>query len=308
LEYAFQRTDYLFLFDADDTIHGQVVLPPVMTSDAYLFKFRTVGGTYIRPLLITNRKPWLYRGVVHEFLDSNESRHGNIVDGNYFIESGRTGARSLNPNKYLEDAKMIEKELLVETNEKLRLRYMYFCGQSYRDHGDVDNSILWYRTFLKENNGETDDKYAACLNLSELYKTKNDTLNMIHFLSISTQVDPSRIEGVITLMNLFFQNENHMMVNLLYHKFKKYSKETQILKTYYQEVLYDYQVEALNSVSAFLVGDIASGYECCKKVIVHSKQTNHVSLCMENIHRMYSAQYNKDPVMKAIVERKPTSR
>jgi glycosyltransferase involved in cell wall biosynthesis len=38
LECAFQKTDYLFIFDADDSIEGTIQLPP-LKEDRYMFRF-----------------------------------------------------------------------------------------------------------------------------------------------------------------------------------------------------------------------------------------------------------------------------
>ena len=308
LDYAFQRTDYLFLFDADDTIHGTLKLPNVLTADAYMCTFRTLAGTYTRPCIVTNRKKWYYTGILHEYLDTNESRQGVIIEGDYFFESGRTGSRNLNPNKYLQDAQLLEREIPNETNERLRVRYIYFCAQSYRDHGDAESAIQWYLAFLNEPEGGMDDKYEACMSVAELYKKKGDFLNASLFLCNTSIIDPARIEGIVLLMMDFFKNENHVMVNLLYHKYKGYSKEKQSNKHFYQEHLYDYVLESFNSVSAHKVGDVVSGYECCKKVIQHSKHKSNVAACTENLTQLYKKQYDKDPVFKSTMERRATTR
>ena len=55
LECAYNKTDMLFIFDADDEIVGKLVLPNKIISDSYTFKFGC-GFVYIRTLLINNRK------------------------------------------------------------------------------------------------------------------------------------------------------------------------------------------------------------------------------------------------------------
>ena len=64
LEHAFNKTDYLFIFDADDFINGSLVLP-ILTHDSYGFKFGN-DFTYTRPLLINNRLKWKFIGILHE--------------------------------------------------------------------------------------------------------------------------------------------------------------------------------------------------------------------------------------------------
>ena len=55
LECAYNKTDLLFIFDADDEIKGDIVLPHIFDYDSYTFKFGT-DFTYSRPLLVNNRK------------------------------------------------------------------------------------------------------------------------------------------------------------------------------------------------------------------------------------------------------------
>jgi glycosyltransferase involved in cell wall biosynthesis len=98
---AYNKTDYLFIFDADDSIVGNIVLPE-LTHDKYMLSFGN-DVLYERPLLITNRKKWKFIGVLHEYLDADEPRTSANIKGDYYIISGRTGARNQNPNKYYDD-------------------------------------------------------------------------------------------------------------------------------------------------------------------------------------------------------------
>jgi glycosyltransferase involved in cell wall biosynthesis len=60
LECAYNKTDLLFIFDADDEIVGNLVLPTKFIYDRYTFTFGT-GFSYVRPLLINNRKKWGFK-------------------------------------------------------------------------------------------------------------------------------------------------------------------------------------------------------------------------------------------------------
>ena len=70
MEHAFDKSDYLFFFDADDLIHGDFKFPDKLDKDTYKFKFGT-GFTYDRICLINNReKIAKYVGVLHELITS----------------------------------------------------------------------------------------------------------------------------------------------------------------------------------------------------------------------------------------------
>jgi glycosyltransferase involved in cell wall biosynthesis len=299
VQHGFQKTDYMLMFDADDYFVGDFALPSSLTEDAYLLKFGE-GLTYTRPTLFTCRKPWKFVGVLHENLESNgESRRACVVEGKYHIVSGRTGNRNKNPRKYQDDAALLESAILKETDETLRNRYIYYCGQSYRDFQDYDNAIRMYKMFL-DTNGSAVEKYTSCIEIARMCFDKNNYEEGQTFLCRSIAYDHERIEGIVMLMERLHHQKNHLLINALYHRCKGYPRN-QSHKTFHMPDLYDYVIEAYNSVSAPQVGDMVSGYECCKKVIMYSKNKNNVSTCLNNLPA-YKMFFDKDPAFKAYME------
>jgi hypothetical protein len=263
LECAFNKTDYILVFDADDKIEGTINLPH-LTIDKYLLKFYN----YQRPLLFTNRKKWFFTGVLHEYLDSDEIRTETVMEGKYHIISGRTGNRSKNPNKYLDDANTLKNAYEIEIREYLKSRYAFYCAQSFRDvinDAKIDDAIEWYEKCLQLN-GWVQEKYCACIELGELYEKKND-MKYIYYWSKSCEYDSERIEGIVKLAKAFQEDDNHVMVNTIYHKWKNYKICSN--KLFIEQKLYNYELEYLNSISAYYVKDYDSGLECCKTILSH---------------------------------------
>jgi glycosyltransferase involved in cell wall biosynthesis len=101
---AFKKADYIFIFDADDTIHGNLRIPSKLDKDFYKLKFGS-NFTYYRPLLVTAQKPTKFVGVLHEYISlDNAQPSETIIEGDYYIESGKKGNRSKDPDKYYKDA------------------------------------------------------------------------------------------------------------------------------------------------------------------------------------------------------------
>jgi hypothetical protein len=67
LKYAYKKSDYLLIFDADDSINGDFKVKSKFTADHYTLNFG-IGFTYKRPLIINNQKRWIFKGVLHEYL------------------------------------------------------------------------------------------------------------------------------------------------------------------------------------------------------------------------------------------------
>lgn len=269
LESAYNKTDLLFIFDADDEIVGDLVLPHIYEHDGYTFNFGN-DVVYIRPLLINNRKRWRFVGVLHEYLacSENSTPHKNI-EGNYYIVSGRTGNRSQNPNKYLDDANILKKAHydILESDYGLSCRYAFYCAQSYKDSGYIDESIEWYKKCL-DLNMWVQEKYVSAFAIANMYMSKNDMTNALKYWYKTIEYDPERIEGIINAINYLTKEGDHLIVNALYHKFKNYNKNLS-QKLFMVDSCYKDQLEYNNTISAYYVHDKPSGYECCKRIFVN---------------------------------------
>ena len=266
LESAYNKTDLLLIFDADDRMFGDFKLPNDLNADMYMLIFGKVFK-YNRPLLINNRKRFRFKGVLHEFLSPDDKIVEGKIEGDYYIESGRTGNRSKDPEKYFKDAKILEKGFEEENDNGLKDRYAFYCAQSYKDYGPktYDESIKWYLKVLERNNW-TQEKYYSCLMLGDLYKMKNDNFNALKYWTKSIEYDSERIEGIAQAMELLFVNGIHAMNNMLYHHYKNYNKNP-MNKLFINMDRYRDHIEYYNSIAAYYVNDNESGYECCKKIL-----------------------------------------
>ena len=169
LEYAFNKTDYVFIFDADDLIHGDFILPIQMDKDKYNIPFEN-PTFYYRPILVSNRMKWKYNGVLHEYIvNIDPIQSEEHLYGNYYIESRRLGSRSKNPDKYLNDAMVLEKGFFDENDDiGLKNRYAYYCAQSYQDAGKYEKAIEWYEKTLTLDYSPQ-YKYCACIRAGNCY-------------------------------------------------------------------------------------------------------------------------------------------
>jgi len=273
LECAYNKTDMLFIFDADDEIVGDFVLPDVYHCDRYACKFGT-DFVYYRPLLINNRKKWHFKGVLHEYLEHiDEIQGGKNIEGNYHFVSGRSGNRSKNPNKYRDDAVILKKAHFdeLEKDYSLSCRYAFYCAQSYKDAGSdyMDEAIEWYKKCLDLKIWDQ-EKFYSCLTLGDLYMKKNDKENALKYWYKTIEYDGERIEGIINAVNYLRSNDQHLLVNALYHKFKNYKLHFELKnKLFVVNSMYNNELEYNNSISAFYVNDKISGYECCKIIFIN---------------------------------------
>ena len=203
LQHAQGKTDYVLIFDADDRFEGNFVLPEELTSDRYYFRMaNNISGSnvYFRTLMFRNDGSFYWRGVLHEFV---EQRKKTVVEqkifGDYYVISGRFGARSNNPQKYLQDALTLEKAFYSPEDEDLKDRYAFYTAQSYRDADLYEKAIEWYA--IRANlGGWYEEVYHSLLQISLLKIELNAPLDEIQRLLLATyEYRPQRAESLYHL-------------------------------------------------------------------------------------------------------------
>jgi tetratricopeptide (TPR) repeat protein len=269
LECAFNKSDYLLVFDADDSIVGDFKLPTVYDCDRYLLRFGT-NFSYARPLLFTNRKKWRFKGVLHEFLENiDPASKSGTIEGDYHLISGRSGNRNKNPNKYIDDATILKNAhfQILDTDYSLACRYAFYCAQSYKDAGAKweKEAIEWYTKCLSLNMWEQ-EKYHSCLSIGNIYMNQKDFHNALKYWYKTVEYDGDRIEGIVNAQSYLRNDRQHLLVNALYHRFKNYNPHLKNKLFLFQNI-YNDQLEYNNMISAYYVNDKKTGYMCLKQII-----------------------------------------
>lgn len=269
LEKAYKKTDYLFIFDADDKIHGNLKIPECLYADKYEFKF---GNDYFykRTLLINNHIKWEFKGILHEYLNNIEKTNIQtiFINGDYFIESGRQGFRNKSINKYYNDALLLENEYITEKDIFLKNRYAFYIAQSYKDCNQINKAIKWYKKVLILNNWEQ-EKYYSCIMLGNLYKNKDKNKSIYYYLK-SIIYDKNRIEGIVYACIEYYNQKNYLLVHLLTNKFNKINRinlQNKNNKLFLHLDLYNDQLDYFNSISSYYINEKENGYISLKKIL-----------------------------------------
>ena len=127
---------------------------------------------------------------------------------------------------------------------------------------------------------------------------------MQHYWSKSCQYDIERIEGIAMLMEELKKLDNHVLVNAMYHKWRDYKHDLSN-KLFIRNFCYEYEIEFLNSVSAYYAKDWETGYLCCKKVILHHKDKSKIDRSIQNL-QFYKMYLHRDKKMIHHIKDKTT--
>jgi GR25 family glycosyltransferase involved in LPS biosynthesis/glycosyltransferase involved in cell wall biosynthesis len=296
LQGAYKKADYIFIFDADDSIHGTMHIPSKLTQDFYKMKFG-YGFTYYRPLLVTAHKKSKFVGVLHEFLALEQGNPTEgAIEGDYYVESGKTGSRSQDKDKYFKDAQILKKAYQTELDAGggLSGRYAFYCAQSFKDCGRVDDSIEWYTLVADKLNTWVQERYYSCLMLGFQYRGKGDFKKALEYFLKAEQFDSDRTEGVIFAIEMLKDANLHALVMLLYEKHKNYNKDPQdklfLFREFYNDVM-EFNV----SISAYFTGNHKLSYSCLKKIILNNVAQDGVrDRSFKNL-KFHPSELNDDP-------------
>jgi hypothetical protein len=210
------KSDYILFFDADDRIQGNIHLPP-LTADIYLLRYRSAssdGFFHYRKGLIKNTvAKWI--GVLHEsIVPLHDNLSESLIDGDYYVQTGHFGSRSKDPEKYLKDAKICEDAFIIESStSKLKARYAHYCATSHFSHGNIDQSIDWFKTRIELSNISDDlnEEYLSHYYLGIAYKESNQLENAFNTWLSAWDKFPQKIEFIYEASQLQAEKKNYRL-------------------------------------------------------------------------------------------------
>jgi GR25 family glycosyltransferase involved in LPS biosynthesis len=193
------------MWDADDIMGGVLEWPSLpLAASHYMVRFgnpATHDLVYWRPQLFNNAYPWRYEGVLHEYATCDGANHGEeppLIGGNYVCTSGRTGARSQDPLKYAKDAAVFEAALV---SNPTNARYVFYCGNSYRDAGNPAAAAEKYKALLAMGHAAwVQERYMACMYLADIATGAGREAEATGWWVHAVALIPSRPEAVARLV------------------------------------------------------------------------------------------------------------
>ena len=271
LQHAQGKTDYVLIFDADDRFEGIFVLPEELTSDRYYLRMAnsvTGSNVYFRVLMFRNDGSFYWRGVLHEFI---EQRKTTITEqkifGDYYVISGRFGARSNNPQKYFQDAQVLEKAFYSPEDEDLKDRYAFYTAQSYRDADMPEKAIEWY---AKRANlgGWYEEVYYSLLQIALLKIELNAPLDEVQNLLLAAyEYRPQRAES---LYHLARQLRFHDKIKLAYiYATAAVSIPLNKDILFVDHSVYEWKAKDELAVSAYWVGNYQLCHDLCLELLAN---------------------------------------
>lgn len=142
--------DYVLMIDADEILEyaedfDAEKFKKSLTCDLYHINCKLGGIEYHRTTLTKNSMPYIYKGVVHEFLDCLDTINTReLAKGitNIPIQDSHRNEDKI--KKFLSDAEKLVEAIKTETDPAIRTRYTFYIGQCYSDAKEYKKALPYY--------------------------------------------------------------------------------------------------------------------------------------------------------------------
>jgi len=199
LEAGRADADYAFVIDADEVLEvPRGFTWPTLHGDYVMLNVRMGDITYRRASLVANRLAWVYRGVLHEYLDAPDAGPPQLVDGPFVVVhfDGARGQGLSTAEKYARDARTLEAALLEEPDNA---RYQYYLARSYQDSGQYAAALAAFRR-RTEMVGFVEETFDSLLEIGRLLERAGAEFDDVHRAYLAAWENrPTRAEPLYEL-------------------------------------------------------------------------------------------------------------
>ena len=199
------HADYLMFIDADETL---LVKPDFqwgsLSESAYYFECIYDHLRYQRNAMVSTKLPWIWKGVLHEYLDSTAAHEWHSLSGpSIFVQ--HDSARGHDPQTYLKDIEVLKQGILDEPDN---LRYKFYLAQSYRDAHLLQQALEAYQ--IRANTGGwEEERWMSQFRAAQLTEQLHQPADEIRQAYLQAWVSrPQRAEPLYELARYY--RENHL--------------------------------------------------------------------------------------------------
>jgi len=210
LALAKNKADYLFFIDADEQLLFEPAFKmPDLDKDFYFFFIHQLDEiNYFRESLVRSCLNWKWTGPVHETLSSSQATTHDILKGVTNLSITEDGHRFQNPDKYLQDAAILEKALLSDPQNS---RYVFYIALSYGNAHNYHQALKWHKKRITMKDSEQEIFYSM-LSIGKIQENLyTDPQEFIDSYTRAYLYRPSRAEPLYFLANYYIRSGNELL-------------------------------------------------------------------------------------------------
>lgn len=244
---------YTLMLDADEQliIESNKRFETDNPADVYTLTIKLGGTVYRRRMLFSNKKPWAYKGVIHE----TAVCEGAVTQAHWpawRVHSVHAGARSRDPHTYRRDAATLQAALIDEPDNS---RYVFYLAQSYHDSQDWLLSKRYYTQRLGMG-GWADEIWFSYYRLGLIARQQAGGLcpEAIGLLLQAHNYDPSRAEPSYAL-GMMYQQLKAWPLAYLFLKVAAHTPYPEGSRLFVDHEMYAWRAAMEYAVAAYYVAD-----------------------------------------------------
>ena len=269
LEFAYKKTDFAFIFDADDRIVGNLVLPKLQKGCAYHMQFGH-AVQWKRMPLVDNHIKWYYEGVMHEIIGTKEKYNLVSIEGDYHIATNvEISARNKKGGKkFYEDALILENA--YKLGDHLQARYGFYAGECYRFSGkeNWDKSIEWYKIAANEERQWPQERYWSCYQLGKMYWELKEKEKAWYWFYKSNEYDKGRWEAFFELIKECRATNNFEQGEIYFNMLTPCTEADKVHKLFIINPIHDHSLYSEMLIIYYYLKKIDKCKEMLSKIFV----------------------------------------
>jgi glycosyltransferase involved in cell wall biosynthesis len=214
--YSLATKEYILLLDADDVLLPEdqkrlKELKKNLKSDVDVVTLNYVLATdekgnptfhYRQPRLVKRSKGYKWIGPVHEYL----AAYGITLNADISVHHKKQEKTKVDPQAIGRNLRIYENRL--KRGEEFTARDLFYYANELKDHGQYENSLIYYQKFLDGKKGWIEDNIRACLYMADCYAQLNEQESQLTALLKSFIYDEPRSETCCRLGDVLQSMKN----------------------------------------------------------------------------------------------------
>src|SRR5215213_8678639 len=293
LQLAKGKADYVFIIDDDEIVRLDADFSwDNLYHDSYLVQYLDNGMSYVRGQLVNNHLEWYYKGVLHEYIESKEAKNQGFFPGIKIIRL-LDGARSSDPQKFKKDALILEQALLDEPDND---RYLFYLAQSYRDCGDLELALRFYKKRVAKG-GWDQEVWYSLYQIAQLMERAGEPWSLVMEAYLTAfQFRPNRVGPLYRIVRHYMNDNNQFHTAYI---FGKTAIEMPIPQEalFVEQSIYDFYLPLDFGICAYYLGKDDEAIKINNRILMQEGLTGDMFLrALENRQYSLDRKYTKRPV------------
>lgn len=256
LKQAKGMSDYLLFIDADMILTYSLdpddIRKRLLQNDVF-YVFQGSDRFYYKNVRFAKNNPESrYVTPTHEYFEPpKRSTYGGFEKSEIFINDiGDGGSKH---NKGLRDIRLLTEELsLIGDKGKGADRCVYYLANSYRDVGNVELAIQFYKKRV-DFGGWMEEVWQSLYSIGNLYQGSNEMEQAVFYWLKAYEAHPARIENLYKIVEYYRNTEKYKTAHLFWQVANKIKNQASNLGDFLflESDVYDYLLDYEYSILGY---------------------------------------------------------